>query len=167
MAMRETSANKGFVEVLGQMEIPYKYKNNIITFTTIIVADLEQDLLLGYDFWRKLGLKILDTTNGSVLAASPNTPYKGALAALPDPETEGALAALSDPETKGVPAASLDPEEGRTPAEWPDLLKSMKTEVELGDRDRRALEEAVKHFLVAGRGFLGRTHLVEHRTFEL
>lgn len=111
-------ANKGFLEVLGRMEIPFQYEGHSITLPTIIVSDLEQELILGYDFWKKAGLKIKDDRNGRVLAVSPDAPIV------------------------------------------------VETEMELQEHDQKALQEAVGHFLITTKEFLGRTHLIEH-TIEL
>lgn len=107
-------ANKGFLEVLGKMIVPYEYMNRRITLPTIIVADLEQDLLLGYDFWQSAGLEIVKIQKGGVLAVSSGPP------------------------------------------------KEVETEIELQEQDRQALREAVNHFLITTKDFLGRTHLIQH-----
>lgn len=83
---------------MGRLTIPYEYRGRLIILPTVIVADLEQDLLLGYDFWIAAVLKIVDEREGRVLALSS------------------------------------------------DSTMNIKTEVELQDRDRQALEEAVENF---------------------
>lgn len=52
------AANKGFLPVIGQTCIPVAFNNKIIQIITVLVEDLEQDLLLGYDFWLAAELKI-------------------------------------------------------------------------------------------------------------
>lgn len=54
------AANSGFINVLGTMTIPFEYKNRIINVSTIIVDSLAPNLILGVDFWRAAGIRIID-----------------------------------------------------------------------------------------------------------
>lgn len=69
-------ANNEYLEVVGCMNIPYEYRGHSATVKTVIVTELAQDLLLGFDFWIAIGLKIVDEDKFDVLnvaAASIST----------------------------------------------------------------------------------------------
>lgn len=52
------AANGSPLEVIGTLRIPYVFQNRQIEIDTVIVTHLTQDLILGYDFWVKAGMKI-------------------------------------------------------------------------------------------------------------
>lgn len=66
------AANKAYLKVLGEMVIPLQYKGQLVHVPTIIVDELAQDLLLGYDFWKAVGFKIIDEEEAEVSAVEPH-----------------------------------------------------------------------------------------------
>lgn len=64
-------ANKGYLAVLGQVRIPFRCQGRTIELQTIVVEELEQNLLLGYDFWQAAGLKIIDSSK-ELLSVAPD-----------------------------------------------------------------------------------------------
>lgn len=62
--VRLRAANGQELEVLGVLDAKYKFGTKEFTHPTVIVTNLAQDLILGYDFWQVAGLQI--TPTGSV-----------------------------------------------------------------------------------------------------
>lgn len=56
--MTVTTANGGEVNILGALMIPYECHGKKFEHETLIVKDMKQDLILGFDFWKKVGLEI-------------------------------------------------------------------------------------------------------------
>lgn len=52
------TANQSDLHVLGSVILPFHYNGRIYETETIVVSDLSQDLILGYDVWKALGLRI-------------------------------------------------------------------------------------------------------------
>lgn len=65
------AANEGQLDVRGIMSVEIEYRNKIITIEAVIVKELSQDLLLGFDFWVAAGLKIVDENEKEVMAVLP------------------------------------------------------------------------------------------------
>lgn len=53
-----TAANSGTLDVLGEMVIPITYGNKKVSMLVVIVDQLAQELILGVDFWRLVGIQI-------------------------------------------------------------------------------------------------------------
>lgn len=53
-----TAANELPIKVIGMLLVPYKFGDSRIEHQTIIVQQLSEDLILGYDFFMAAGLKI-------------------------------------------------------------------------------------------------------------
>lgn len=67
------AANLGTLKVLGQLQTPIRYRETTIFMTIIIVEDLAQDLLLGFDFWKAMGIRITDSHRIEVMAVLPTS----------------------------------------------------------------------------------------------
>lgn len=52
------TANGQTLEILGVLDIPYQVGKRTLLHPTVIAKRLQQDLLLGYDFWKAIGLQI-------------------------------------------------------------------------------------------------------------
>lgn len=52
------AANGHPLDILGTLDIPYQVGRKALNHPTIIVKHLPRDLILGYDFWKAIGLKI-------------------------------------------------------------------------------------------------------------
>lgn len=53
-------ANGDFLAVLGYTMMKITYKNRTFSLPVIMVRECAQELILGYDCWRKAGLQIID-----------------------------------------------------------------------------------------------------------
>lgn len=53
-------ADGSYLDVLGYVDIPIKYKKQLIVMPTVVVRDCVQNLILGFDFWKKAGFQIVD-----------------------------------------------------------------------------------------------------------
>lgn len=58
-SMKLTAANNGTLEVIGKLEVPFKFRGRYAWMETIVVAEMAQDLILGYDFWQVMDIKIV------------------------------------------------------------------------------------------------------------
>lgn len=62
------TANEDHLNVLGKMTLQITFGNKKVSVETVVVDELAQDLILGINFWKAAGIRILDEENNEVMA---------------------------------------------------------------------------------------------------
>ena len=160
--LRIVTADKTVHESLGYVQLPVRFRGVTKVLPTLVVPQVSQRLILGYDFWRQFGIQpIILGENGfervaTIESATPNSGDEvSAGVALSSIATLPALKQSGPDETLDIPALEL-PEPSKTTPE------TVETEHELGEVERKQLIEAVKMFPCTTENRLGRTSLLQH-----
>ncbi|XP_053698701.1 uncharacterized protein LOC128745649 [Sabethes cyaneus] len=157
--LKIVTADKTIHESLGYVSLPVRFRGLTKVLPTLVVPQVSQKLILGYDFWKQFGIQpMIMGENGfervtTVEAARPGE--CDAEVRLSSITTLPALKPSGPDESLEIPALEL-PEPSKTTPE------TVETEHELADVDRNQLIEAIKMFPCTTENRLGRTSLLQH-----
>lgn len=66
------AANGGSLNAIGQINTEISYGGKDMTLLVLVVEDLNHALILGMDFWRRVGFQIVDAQQGQIFALGDN-----------------------------------------------------------------------------------------------
>ncbi|XP_055522976.1 uncharacterized protein LOC129717160 [Wyeomyia smithii] len=155
--LKIVTADKTVHESLGYVQLPVRFRGVTNVLPILVVPQVSQNLILGYNFWRKFGIQpMIQGDNGfELITAIESTTQDITPAAGKSITTLPALKPMGPDETLDIPALEL-PEPSKTTPE------TVETEHDLTVEERESLVKVIKMFPCTTENRLGRTSLLKH-----